>query len=74
MSASRRDDPPVDVEQVAVGVEAELRLDPGAARGRHVLVPDRRRLHDVAVTIEHRKILAAAGGHEPASSFPPSMR
>src|SRR5207245_5236550 len=60
--ARGRHHPPVDVEEVTVGVEAELRLDPRAAPGRHVLVPDRRRLDDVAVAVEHGKVLADAGG------------
>src|SRR5437879_6595219 len=52
------DDPAVDVEEVAVGVEAELGLDPASALRRHVLVPDRRRLDDVAVAVEHGEVLA----------------
>ena len=43
----------VDQERVGVGVEVELRLRPRADTRRHVLVPDRRRLDDVAVAIEH---------------------
>src|SRR5262249_57224984 len=57
------DHPPVDVEEIAIGVKAELGLDPRAALARHVLVPDRRPLHDVAVAVEHRKVLAYAHGH-----------
>ena len=52
------DDPAVDVEEVAVGVEAELGLDPASALRRHVLVPDCRRLDDVAVAVEHGEVLA----------------
>src|SRR5437667_316135 len=52
------DDPVVDVEEVAVGVEAELGLDPASALRRHVLVPDCRRLDDVAVAVEHGEVLA----------------
>ena len=58
--ARGRDHAPVDEEQVAVGVEAELRLHPGAAPGRHVLVPDRGRLHDVAVAVEHREVFVSS--------------
>ena len=58
---------PVDEQEVAVGVKAELRLHPGAALGRDVLVPHRRRLHDVAVAVEHREVLARARGHRRAS-------
>src|SRR6185369_4508068 len=58
---------PVDEQEIAVGVKAELRLHPGAALGRDVLVPHQRRLHDVAVAVEHRELLARARGHRRAS-------
>jgi hypothetical protein len=60
--ARRRDGAAVDEEEVAVGVEAELRLDPGPHLGRHVLVPNGGRLHDVAVAIEHGEVLAGRHG------------
>jgi hypothetical protein len=41
-------------------MEVKLRLRPRADPGRHVLVPDLGRLHDVAVAVEHGEIL---GGH-----------
>src|SRR5262249_41818925 len=50
--------PSVDVEEVAVGVKAELALDPASALGRNVFVPDRRWLDDVAVAVEHGEVLA----------------
>src|ERR1051325_1770687 len=52
----------VDHQDVAVGVEAELRLDPGALPRRDIFVPDRRRLDHMAVAIEHRKILGCRHG------------
>ena len=61
------DDAPVDVEQVGVGVEVKLRLHPRPDAARDVLVPDLRRLHDMAIAVEHGEILA---GHDrPPSSL-----
>src|SRR5262245_56589481 len=68
---SGRDHPSVDVEKVAVGVEAELRLDPASALRRNVFVPDRRRLDDVAVAVEHRKVLADGRGHDASPALSP---
>src|SRR5207248_8755437 len=52
----------VDQQHVGVGVEVELGLHPRADLARHVLVPDRRRLDDVAVAIEHRERLRSTWG------------
>src|SRR2546426_11744210 len=54
----------VDQERLGVGVEVELGLRPGADASGDVLLPDLRRLDDVAVAIEdgkglgrHRRLL-----------------
>src|SRR5918996_868019 len=61
--ARGRHRPAVDQQDVGVGVEVELRLHPGPDVAWDVLVPDRGRLHDVAVAVEDRKGLRAHDDH-----------
>src|SRR5262249_1288490 len=67
--AGGRHHPTVDVEQIAVRVEAELRLDPRPAPGRDVLVPDHRRLDVVAVAFSYPKHLYTICGPPTAPPF-----
>src|SRR5262249_48582580 len=55
--ARGRDDTAVDHQPVGIGVKAELAFDPVALSRRYVLVPHGRRLDDMAVASEDRKIL-----------------
>src|SRR5206468_12937299 len=61
------DESPGDVEQVGSREEAKLRIHPLRDAARDVLVPDLRRLHNMAIAVEHGEILA---GHDrPPSSM-----